>query len=110
MSARRWSRTLLALIAVGLVSGCAGEAPPVSPDGGKSWDSNKTWDTKKTYDVGRPADQYRWPDTKRPTDIWPHPADSYAGTAFGCTDDADCFGRVCCDTPWGLKLCADTCL
>ncbi len=40
------------------------------------------------------------------TTIWP---DTYSGTPFGCTTDADCFGQVCCKTPWGVKLCMATC-
>jgi hypothetical protein len=28
---------------------------------------------------------------------------------FGCQSDADCFGQLCCPTPWGVKLCAPAC-
>jgi hypothetical protein len=53
-------------------------------------------------------DQFIWPDTKPPPDmfVWP---DTYSGVPFGCVTDFECMGKICCKTPWGVKLCADTC-
>ena len=54
-----------------------------------------------------PPDQYVWPDQQvHDQFVWP---DTYAGTPFGCETDAQCFGKKCCKTPWGIKICADSC-
>jgi len=53
-----------------------------------------------------PPDSFVWPDQGQDQIIWP---DMYTGTPFGCQSDSDCFGRKCCATPWGVKLCASTC-
>jgi hypothetical protein len=52
-----------------------------------------------------------WPDTMPSTggDTFWGNADGYSGSPFGCKQDSDCFGQVCCATPWGVKLCAPTC-
>ncbi len=52
-------------------------------------------------------DVYVWPDTQETKDSMQ--GSDYAGTAFGCRVDADCFGQKCCATPWGVKLCAAKC-
>ena len=101
---------LVALIlACGVVTlgSCAGEAP-------KQIDLGSQHSPGHDYGVVRPdgqtVDQYVWPDTAAPPlDTWPHAGDSYSSAPFGCEIDADCFGRTCCDTPWGVKLCADGC-
>ena len=53
-------------------------------------------------------DQYVWPDLPQQQDqfVWP---DTYAGAPFGCVTDAECFGLVCCKTPWGISICAQQC-
>lgn len=54
-----------------------------------------------------PPDQFVWPDQHPPDQfVWP---DTYSGTPFGCEQDAQCFGKKCCKTPWGIKICADSC-
>jgi len=53
-------------------------------------------------------DQYQPP----PPDQWAPPPKwdtGYKPSPFGCNVDAECFGLKCCPTPWGVKLCADTC-
>lgn len=91
---------------------CSGDAPPVQDSGPKT-DGKQPVDWGPDPDYGQPdkgaPDQYVWPDIKPPADTWPHPTDGYAGTPFGCTVDADCFGQKCCPTPWGVKLCAAAC-
>lgn len=90
---------LLLILGLGLAgSGCAGDLPeelprldtafPPAPDGG-----------------------YVWPDTGGSgSDLWSPPSDSYAGAPFGCQVDADCFGDRCCPSPWGVKVCAPSCV
>jgi len=56
-----------------------------------------------------PWPDFSWPDTQAPSDIYPWPPDTYSGSPFGCRWDSDCFGLKCCPTPWGIKLCANTC-
>lgn len=105
---------LAGVVAVGVVSlgSCSGDAPP-AVDSGPKKDGKLPVDWGQDPDYAQPdrgaPDQYVWPDIKPPADTWPHPTDSYAGTPFGCTSDADCFGQKCCLTPWGVKLCAATC-
>jgi|GEM_PF-6606945 hypothetical protein len=50
-----------------------------------------------------------WPD--QTVDYWPTPPDGYngGGAPFGCASDLDCYGQLCCPTPWGVKMCAPTC-
>jgi len=56
------------------------------------------------------SETWTWPDITPIPDSapWTTP-DSYTGSAFGCEQDSDCFGLSCCETPWGVKLCAATC-
>lgn len=93
------------VLSLGILVGCDDDTPPVVPA-----DTNGQWDTGTTDTVPWPdstqPDQYVWPDQGADTTIWP---DSYSGTPFGCTSDADCFGQLCCKTPWGVKLCMATC-
>lgn len=58
------------------------------------------------YDKGG-ASLPDWPPTpdQSPTKI----DTGYKGGPFGCTHDAECFGLKCCPTPWGVKLCAESC-
>jgi hypothetical protein len=35
--------------------------------------------------------------------------DGYQAPPFGCAQDSDCFGQRCCPTPWGVRLCANSC-
>jgi hypothetical protein len=108
--------SLLLALALGLLAGCPGNSAmrkdgSVYPDGASDL-PRFTWpDTQPGTKDTRPADQYKWPqpDTKPLADAWPWPQDSYQGTPFGCLEDADCFGQVCCPTPWGVKICVDTC-
>lgn len=50
-----------------------------------------------------------WPD--QTVDYWPTPPDGYSGggAPFGCASDLDCYGQLCCPTPWGVKMCAPSC-
>lgn len=60
-----------------------------------------------------PPDQQVWPDIwPDQSNMWPDwymPPDQYTGSPFGCKKDSDCFGKRCCPTPWGVKLCKATC-
>ena len=58
-------------------------------------------------DQAPPRDHSVWPDSKPPIDQHVH--DTYSGFPFGCDNDIECMGRICCTTPWGVKMCADTC-
>ena len=99
---------------------CAGDAAPgTRPDSSTKYDKGTPKDTGNPWvdsyvppkDQGVPkADQYQWPDTGGgQTDTWQWPTDTYTGAPFGCQIDADCFGKLCCPTPWGVKVCAETC-
>ena len=104
---------VLAVFVAGLVllmPGCSDPPPPpVYEDKGiedKSAGEGLTPDTATPDQT--PDQPVLWPD------IWPDQhtgenMDQYVGAPFGCTSDADCFGQKCCDTPWGVKLCAPTC-
>lgn len=96
---RSTTRSILAALCAlsWIIVACAGEAPKV-PEAGAD-----------ARPVVSDSAQNVWPDTSPPQDTWPHSADSYAGTPFGCTSDAECFGRRCCATPWGISLCAERC-
>lgn len=111
-----WLASLIALSFV--FAACAGDAP-VSRDGGNNikYDTYKPVDgfswpdqfqTQKDKGQNQP-DQYVWPDTGGFPDTWSWPTDTYSGVPFGCHMDADCFGKKCCPTPWGVKVCADVC-
>lgn len=85
---------LLGLVAA--LTGCAGkmDQPPETTNGADSYVSP-------------------WTDTSNPppqadSSMWPTP-DSYVPAPFGCREDNDCFGLRCCQTPWGVRLCAATC-
>jgi hypothetical protein len=105
---------LVGAASVGLVGlwSCSGDAPVVV-DGSPKKDAKPAVDWGPDPDFARPdkgaPDQYVWPDIKPPVDTWPQQTDGYAGTPFGCSSDADCFGKKCCLTPWGVKLCAASC-
>ena len=95
----------LFLITILLVAGCSSDDPPPADDQGPTVDQN----TFRNDIGGTPTgDTYVWPDTQSTGDMWQWP-DLYSGTPFGCQTDADCFGRACCSTPWGVKVCADSC-
>lgn len=106
MSARWWPA--LALLGL-LAGGCPGNTGlrldgKVYPDGGP------TPDTYISLVDTRPwSDQLVKKDTKPPGDLFPWTVDSYVGTPYGCQADSDCFGQICCPTPWGVKLCATVC-
>ena len=100
---------ILSLAAVGVLAlaalSCDDDTTPVKPindTGQNQQDTGSPWPDLQTQ-----PDQYVWPDTGQ-TDqtIWP---DSYSQTPFGCKADSDCFGKKCCPTPWGVKLCAASC-
>ena len=100
---------LLALLAL-LACGCPGNTP-LRLDGKRYRDGGPTPDTYINLVDTRP-----WPDqpvlkkdTRPPWDTWPWKQDTYVGTPFGCQVDSDCFGQLCCPTPWGVQLCAPTC-
>ena len=85
-------RRLAIVIALGcFLGGCAGDLPP-------GLDSRGPWarDASASSDSGWVSD-FRLP------------FDGYAGSPFGCSVDADCGVQRCCETPWGVKLCADFC-
>ena len=77
------------------------DLPPPPPD--QRLDKPQQLDVKPP-----PPDQYVWPDLPKQQDqfVWP---DTYAGAPFGCVTDAECFGLVCCKTPWGISICAQQC-
>ena len=112
-----FSRSLLAsaTLVVAIFASCAGEAPirydlgtgqettwPYYDQGGTVYYDQGSYYTDTT------VDQYVWP-SDTTTDTWPQQQDTYAGSPFGCQADSDCFGMVCCPTPWGVKLCTDKC-
>ena len=119
-------RYFAAVMAVGilglvfLMPGCSDDPPPVykdtfedkkgvgSGEGGTKNDGNKpNPDIPGTPD--QPVWPDIWPDTSKTPD-WYQPPDWYSGSPFGCQTNADCFGQKCCPTPWGVKLCAPTCV
>ena len=102
--------TLAALAVVALLStgvACSDDAPPANKDA--NVDVHKQPDTGPRLDTGK-KDTFMWPDSsdQGTPDVWPTP-ETYSGTPFGCTADADCFGLKCCSTPWGVKICAQAC-
>lgn len=86
-----------------LISGCSDDPTPAVKD--SSVVDQNPFQNDLPVQQG---DSYVWPDTTNPSDMWVWP-DLYSGTPFGCQSDADCFGRQCCATPWGVKVCADSC-
>lgn len=117
-------RTLIAcasVLSLVFAVSCAGDAPTTRDSGstvkydtgGWPQPDQSPWQydtTPPTPDTGVPqADQYVWPDTGGGSDTWSWPSDTYTGAPFGCQIDADCFGKLCCPTPWGVKVCADVC-
>ncbi len=102
---------VLVLSALFAFGSCAGDAPQNLDQGIPPPQPYPDYG-QPTLDQGAPKrDQYAWPDqaVAPPPDTWPNPADSYTSAPFGCTLDEDCFGRQCCVTPWGVKLCMDEC-
>lgn len=91
----------IVVLVVAACLGCPGEAGPGDdPDGYAAPDGQPSGEA--IPDQAIPD----WP-TQVPDSVpW---ADTYSGSPFGCQSDADCFGLVCCPTPWGVKLCAETC-
>jgi len=87
---------LCGVLALSMLPGCSDD--PVLPD-------TTAKDTSPTPDTV-PNPDNMWPDITPPVDQSP---DQYKGSKFGCKDDMDCFGKKCCPTPWGVKLCAPTC-
>lgn len=105
-------RCLLALPLLVLL-GCPGDAT-VRNDQSQTQDTNyQVPDWPQQYpDSPRMPDFYpQTPDTQPPQpDFWYWPPDTgYTGSPFGCQRDSDCFGLKCCETPWGVKLCAEVC-
>jgi hypothetical protein len=77
---------------------------PDGPEADRSSAPDLSWP-----DFPRP-DQHVWPDLYVPQHdqfVWP---DTYSAKPFGCESDDECFGQLCCKTPWGVKMCASTCL
>jgi hypothetical protein len=105
-------RSILGLVAVLMlfVIGCPGQST-VPRDGAVYPDTRFTWpDTQpQVPDAPLVPDLPKPPDLYRPADHWPWGPDSYQGTPFGCLQDSDCFGLVCCPMPWGVKMCVETC-
>ncbi len=109
--------TFVSLSSLVFAISCAGDAPgntnPVQQDSGNPWEDSGShyYDSQpQQLDSATPkVDQYVWPDTTGSVDTWSWPTDTYTGTPFGCKNDADCFGKRCCPTPWGVKVCADVC-
>lgn len=105
----RWSLALLASIGLVLCIGiiaCDDDTPPAKQDGITKQDVGPFPDTVAPWPDTVQPDQFFWPDSSPDTTIWP---DSYQAAPFGCKNDSDCFGKKCCPTPWGVKLCAPTC-
>lgn len=87
---------LCGVLALFMLPGCSDD--PVQPD-------TTVKDTSPTPDTVPNPDKLMWPDLPPPDTT----SDTYKGSKFGCKDDMDCFGKKCCPTPWGVKLCAPTC-
>lgn len=102
---KMWFLVLLFVPAVALV-GCSDDPAPVVKD--SAVPDKYIYPDYGGTEGGTVGDSYVWPDTSNPGDMWQWP-DLYSGTPFGCQSDADCFGRQCCATPWGVKVCADSC-
>ncbi len=107
-------RTVFVILIGLFVVGCPGQST-VPRDGAIYQDGAAdaprfTWPDYLSPDA-QPAvpDLPKAPDLKPPQDYWPWTPDTYPGSPFGCQQDTDCFGQVCCPTPWGVKLCLDTC-
>ena len=95
----------LILLACFSVVGCSDDNVGV-PDAKVKEDGKTTTPDGPVADSPQP-DQFDWPDQGQDQTIWP---DLYTGPVpYGCTSDADCFGKKCCSTPWGVKLCAPSC-
>ena len=109
MKTTRW---LMALLMVALL-GCPGDyAVPADTSQPSQDHYTPTPDWPQQPDLPQTPDYYpQWPDAPpSQPDIWPWPPDTgYFGSPFGCQQDSDCFGLKCCDTPWGVKLCAEVC-
>lgn len=113
---------LTATVLTLLLTSCPGSydnPTPVDTGGGggdgPKWyhDGPGPWYDAPHQDDGwsQPPDTW-WPqpDIMPPqSDLFPPSPDMYTGGPFGCTQDSDCFGLKCCPTPWGVKLCAETC-
>lgn len=89
---------LLLLLALGLL-GCPGDLDP--PPAGQ----DAAADTGNGGGDIWPAQ----PESGPLPDSLPPDSNGYGGGAYGCQDDRDCFGMLCCPTPWGVRLCATTC-
>jgi len=111
MSLSKIKTLFLALLFVPALAlmGCDSDSPAQTQEAGTQQDGPVFTNDfgGGTYDGPR-RDSYVWPDTGGSGDMWQWP-DLYSGTPFGCQSDADCFGRQCCATPWGVKVCADSC-
>lgn len=104
----RWFLALVLVVGIG----CPGDyqAPPDTQSGSDYYGPTPDWPQV-------PPDGPQWPDYGQPDwyqppkpDLWYWPPDTgYVGAPFGCHKDSDCFGLKCCETPWGVKLCAETC-
>jgi hypothetical protein len=96
-------------LALGTLASCGDDESPSGKEDAGAQKDGASKDAPVFPDVGAP-DKPVYPDTRRPFDTkpWVH-AEGYMAGTFGCQSDADCFGQRCCDTPWGVKLCAPTC-
>ena len=107
---------MLTLLGSALVFvGCSDDAAPgtkdtgnkVSPDTRSPFQNDFGVRPDYGYTPGR--DSQAWPDVGSGWNYDFGGTDPYSGAPFGCSVDADCFGRQCCPTPWGVKICADSC-
>ncbi len=116
---RRPSKLYLMLIAmfissalvVGVLSSCSDDPVPITTDGPVvKKDGSVPLDQYVYPDIPPKPDRIIYPDVRPPSDVrpWVH-AEGYTGGTFGCLSDSDCFGQLCCETPWGVNLCAPAC-
>jgi hypothetical protein len=100
---------ILIVLGVALVAGafasCGGSNPPIHADA-KVKEAGPDGPNNPFPDVG-PGRETVWPDSVADSP-WPI-TDGYTGGSFGCQVDSDCFGQMCCPTPWGVKFCAPSC-
>lgn len=112
MKIKQLLRGILAIVAMTSFIACSDSTVPKTEDSGVQNDTSFQYDITKSDTNGQ--DSFQWPDQTGidsyvPQDAMQWPDGTYSGVAFGCQNDSDCLGKLCCPTPWGVKVCATTC-